>query len=209
MWSQLAPASALAIRAGVRGVTSSAPVIGSVLVLAGMYHRIDRDELFDNPVRRRLYDAVKALPGRTLTAYGRDVGVDRTTARYHLAILASFDMVRCRRLRGRRRWFENHGRFDRFAMEILAELWTPSTRRIVEEVWTDPGIHNAELARRVGLSESAVYRRIRRLETIGAVRRERDGRRATVRPAPERREEVDALRRRVAEAQDDGDAASA
>jgi len=46
----------------------------------------------------------------------------------------------------------------------------PTDRKILGELQADGRLANAELARRVGLSESACLRRVRRLDTSGIVR---------------------------------------
>lgn len=157
------------------------PGTAGVLVLAAaMYHRLDRDDLLDNEVRAAILDAVEDDPGGTVTEYAEAADVDRTTARYHLRMLERFDYVLSDRIRGRTRYFENHGRWGRFARQAIAHLRDRSTRKLVTEVLEEPGRCCRDLADPTGLSESAVYRKIGRLDEIGLV--EVEGRPKRVRP---------------------------
>lgn len=162
-----------------------------VLLAAALYHRLGRDDLLDNQVRARILDAVEDDPGGTVTDYADVADVDRTTARYHLRMLERFDYVMSDRLRGRTRYFENHGRWDAFARRAIAHLRNRSTRQLVAAVLEDPGRPCPDLADRAGLSESAVYRKVDRLAEIGIVRVE--GRPKRVRPASSTRDRVDDL----------------
>lgn len=164
---------------------------GTVLAAVVLFHRLERDELLDNEIRARILDAVEEDPGGTATEYARTARVDRTTARYHLRMLERFDYVLSDRLRGRTRYFENHGRWDAFARRAIAHLRDRATRRLVAAVLEDPGCSCRELAEPAGLSESAVYRKVHRLDEIGLV--EADGRPKRVRPPREARERIDRL----------------
>lgn len=166
---------------------------GTVLLVlaAALYHRIERDQVLDNETRAGVLDAVRDDPGATAKTYAERVGVDRTTARYHLDLLESFSYVCSRRLAGRTRWFENHGRFGDFAQRVLAQARTASTHRLLSRILDEPGLSRPELAERVGLSRSVTYRRIKRLLDLGAVRLEDNGQRATVHPAPDRRDRLE------------------
>lgn len=170
------------------------PAAAGTVILAlavALYHRIERDQVLDNATRAAVLDAVREDPGATAKTYGERVGVDRTTARYHLDLLESFSYTCSRRLAGRTRWFENHGRFGDFAQRVLAQARTASTLRLLSRILDEPGLSRPELAERVGLSRSVTYRRIKRLLDLGAVRLEDDGRRATVHPAPDRRDRLE------------------
>lgn len=161
------------------------------LIAVALYHRLGRDDLLDNRIRARILDAVVEDPGGTVTDYADVADVDRTTARYHLRMLERFDYVMSDRLRGRTRYFENHGRWDAFARRAIAHLRNRSTRQLVAAVLEDPGRPCPDLAERAGLSESAVYRKVDRLAEIGIVRVE--GRPKRVRPASSTRDRVDDL----------------
>lgn len=168
------------------------PGTAGVLVLAAaMYHRLDRDDLLDNEVRAAILDAVEDDPGGTVTEYAGTVDVDRTTARYHLRMLERFDYVLSDRIRGRTRYFENHGRWGRFARQAIAHLRDRSTRRLVTEVLKEPGRRCRDLADPTGLSESAVYRKVGRLDEIGLV--EVVGRPKRVRPPRDDADRVERL----------------
>lgn len=163
-----------------------AGLVGATVLAAAvpLFRRVERGDVLENGVRRRTFEAVVEEPGRTSKAYADRVGVDRTTARYHLRILREHGLVVASRLCGRLRWFENHGRFGRFAMRALVLLRNEVNRGVLEVVRADPGVHIAEVARRLDVSKSAVCRKVGALADAGLVHVRRKGRRATVWPGP-------------------------
>lgn len=61
------------------------------------YERIAERGVFETETRREIFEAVRDAPGGTQTEYGDAVGVDRTTARYHLRILEHFGYIQSER----------------------------------------------------------------------------------------------------------------
>lgn len=61
------------------------------------YERIAERGVFETETRREVFEAVLESPGGTATDYADEVGVDRTTASYHLEILEHFGYAASRR----------------------------------------------------------------------------------------------------------------
>lgn len=169
-------------RAGRSQAPASTPVPGSsttpvtamstglaALAAGLLYHRIGRSEVLENPLRRRIYETVIDEPGGTTTDYAEKVDADRTTARYHLDMLARCDLVVAERLRGHRRFFENHGRYDARTRRVVAHLRNGTTREMIRTLLEEPELTYAELGRRVGISKSATYRKVEQLQDLDVV----------------------------------------
>jgi DNA-binding transcriptional ArsR family regulator len=114
-------------------------------------------------------------PGSYLGKMGRDLAVPTSTLKYHLNILKSFDLVttvkkgRCRHYFPRRRRFTDHEK------RMFAAIEHAPTRRMVELVRTSPGVSQAGLVERTGLSQSTVAWHMGKLEEMGLVLSERHG----------------------------------
>lgn len=76
------------------------------------FWRIAEQGVLETETRRAIYEAALETPGGTATDYAQEVGVDRTTASYHLEILEHFDYVTSERRLSFLRYAPN-GRKDR------------------------------------------------------------------------------------------------
>lgn len=69
------------------------------------FWRIAEQGVLETETRRAIYEATLEEPGRTATEYAQEVGVDRTTASYHLEILEHFGYAHSNRQNHYRRYF--------------------------------------------------------------------------------------------------------
>lgn len=131
----------------------------------------------DNDVRRRVLDLVVAEPGVTASGIAEALDVHLTTAIYHLNVLKEEGRIEGVRRGRSTRWFENHRRFGRLEKRLLTALKTDTASELLGLVADNPGIHGAELARRLDLSRTSVKWHTDRLLDEGLLKQERrDGR---------------------------------
>lgn len=146
-----------------------------VLPLIGLYAKISRAEVFDNGVRERIFQAIRANPGVSASDLARFAEVSWGTTIYHLDVLEQTRMVTSLRKGRYRRYFENGAPLTT-SKDAVAILRNPVTASVVEALRTRPGVTQKELAGATGMSPQALHWHVARLVETGLVRKERDGR---------------------------------
>ncbi|MDX1612623.1 MAG: winged helix-turn-helix transcriptional regulator, partial [Candidatus Thermoplasmatota archaeon] len=167
---------------GVAGV-SLLVLIGLILVKAGvgvpLYSRLTREEILDNPLRRRIYEVVGEEPGLSMAAIARRADCSASTARYHLDRLSREEMVVRAGHEGLERWFVK-GKQPRQAAELEAVLAVGNSREVFEAIQAHPGSSLGEVAEHVGTSPPAAHKVVNRLVEAGVVTKRREGRRVAL-----------------------------
>lgn len=146
-----------------------------VLPAIALYAKISRAEVFDNDVRERIFQTVRARPGIAATDLARTVGVSWGTTIYHLDVLEQNRMVTSLREGRHRRYFENGAQLDA-SKETVAILQNTVTAGVAARVKTAPGVTQKDLAHSLGMSPQALHWHLTRLVAAGLVRKEREGR---------------------------------
>lgn len=143
--------------------------------LVGLYAKISRAEVFDNSVRERIFQAIRANPGLSASDLARLGDVSWGTTIYHLDVLEQTCMVSSIR-RGRyRRYFEN-GAALATSKDAVAVLRNTVTANVVETLRSRPGVTQKELAAATNMSPQALHWHLARLVETGLIRKEREGR---------------------------------
>ena len=141
-----------------------------------MAHKLlERRELMDNGLRERIMELLTRQPGCYLGKMGRDLGVPTSTLKYHLNILRSFDLVTTVKKGRCRHYFPKRRRFTDSEKRMFAALEHAPTRRMVEIIRESPGVSQAGLVARTGLSQSTVAWHMGKLEEMLLVSSERHG----------------------------------
>lgn len=141
-----------------------------------MAHKLlERGDLMENDLRERIMDLLSRSPGCYLGKMGRDLGVPTSTLKYHLNILRSFDMVTTVKKGRCRHYFPKRRRFTDHEKRMFAALEHAPTRRMVELIRGAPGVSQAGLVERTGLSQSTVAWHMGKLEEMLLVTSERRG----------------------------------
>lgn len=184
-WSVLVVAAvgvAGSLAAGGACGALQAPLSVAPFALAPLYTRIEREELLDHPLRRRLYERIAAGEPPTTMALVSEVDASRSTVRHHLAKLEDGDLVTAVDVCREKRWFpRSEGSADRLRTRALLEVG--ATREVYEAVRAAPGASLTGIADRLGRDPAVVHRVVDRLVEAGLVERERDGPRTEHRPA--------------------------
>lgn len=159
----LAPAQAFPVVAAV------AAALTLLLLLLPLYHRLQRDRLLDHATRARLYASVRAKPGLHIEDLTREAGCSRTTAVYHLRMLARSGLLQAMKGPKSVHYYPSTRPPDPDERAQRALLASPCARAVAGAVLASPGIDRRGLAGATGLSASTLswhVGRLRRLRLI-------------------------------------------
>jgi DNA-binding MarR family transcriptional regulator/PKD repeat protein len=133
------------------------------------FSRLRRADILDHPVRRLVHSHVAAHPGLHRGELARQLGIPPSTIAFHLRQLQRHGYLTVLREPGRSRFFDALQR-EQAPKQAMAALHSPTAARIAKELGERPGALQADLARRLGLTEAAVHRHLRRLSKAGVLR---------------------------------------
>lgn len=150
-----------------------------VLIPWALYHRLRGERVLDQDTRSRLHALLRDSPGISTAEAARALGVDPTTARYHLARL----------VRERLAVTEGPARSVRYfaAGSVPPELRAAHVaaregHEVLAAVRAAPGATKSALAAALAIARPTLAWHLARLERAGLVRCERAGREARVFP---------------------------
>lgn len=147
-------------------------VVGGLLLAWAL--RRGRGDPPKHPVRRKIVEAVSAKHGINERALQETTGLKRGTVRHHLRLLVDSGIL-TRYPVGR----ENHyfpAGVERKRMDQVATANHGRAKRVLREIFLDPGIPQAELGERVGMTRKVLRHYIDFLGEHGLVEEQRDGR---------------------------------
>lgn len=146
------------------------------LLPAGLFSRIDRSQLLDNPVRARVHDAVANEPGLTPSDVQARAGIAWGTTVHHLRRLEANGLIVSVSQRAHRRYFLANT--PAAAQRVpLSAILHPTARRIATLVAAQDGIGRSGLCAALALNGPSASKHIEQLRRHGLVVSERDGRR--------------------------------
>lgn len=109
-----------------------------------------------NEIRSEIYEIVVDEPGATASEVADELDIHLTTAIYHLDVLQDQERVEGLRQGRSTLYFENHRKYGRLEKRVLTALRKDTPGRLLQIVAENPGIHCAEIARRMDLSRTSV-----------------------------------------------------
>ncbi len=151
-------------------------------ILAPLFSRIDKDEILENEVRSRIFDAVEHNPGITIKEVTDVCDVGWGTAVYHLNRLEDEKLLVSQRHRQYRRYFKNGGSIVNGEKKAYSELKHETSQSLAKAVIESPGRMQKELCEEVGISAPVAHKYLDRLASAELVRKEKEWR--TVRYFP-------------------------
>lgn len=163
-----------AVLAGIAWLASHLKGLGVV----GGYARVQGPAILEHPVRREIYERVKAHPGITLVQLAEDARLGSSTLTHHLRHLERNAFVTLLRDGRYVRVFDRQsGAFAGERKHAAAALANPVTAAMARVIEAQPGIGQSELAMRFQVTASTVAWHMQRLETARLVTKERGGQR--------------------------------
>ncbi|MBI2078086.1 MAG: winged helix-turn-helix transcriptional regulator [Euryarchaeota archaeon] len=148
----------------------------ALMVMPG-YAKLHRDQLLNNKVRDALVQAIRLEPGVDPPQLQKLTGAAWSTVIYHLGVLEKNKLVSSLIDGRHRRYFpaDSVNAGDRTGMAVLKNLRAKALFEILND---EPGLDRETLARRLGISRPGTYWHLGRLERVGLVGRDKDGRKA-------------------------------
>lgn len=140
-----------------------------------LFSRIRSSKVLDQPVRAQIMHIIQEQPGVDVDTLRRRSDVAWSTARHHLLHLERHDLVRSVRSGAHLIYFAADSPNVQSRQE-LSILQGRSRRRVAKAVLEHPGITNASIADRLGLSRPSVTHHLRPLLKAGLVVAKRQGR---------------------------------
>jgi DNA-binding transcriptional ArsR family regulator len=148
---------------------AAAAVITVLLLIPPLYHRLHRHQLLEHPARSKLYELVAGRPGIHIEELARASGCSRSTAVYHLRLLARNGYVVAVGSAKSVHYYPNNGHQDPTERDQRALLSSPRTRAIAQLVAAQPGIPRSAISAAVGVSASTLSWHLGRLLEKGLV----------------------------------------
>ena len=162
-------------------VAATVLLLGLALLGAVLYHRIRAHQALEHPVRRRIFETIRARKGASPSVLAAELGLHWTAVGYHLRVLERSGMARSVR-RGRAVVFVAAGEVAHVGQAAVSA----SSREVLCAVAADPGRRLAEYARALGVPLPLLHYHVRRLVEAGdLVHVAGPGRRKRYAPAPE------------------------
>ncbi|MGA9140905.1 MAG: winged helix-turn-helix transcriptional regulator [Methanocella sp.] len=131
-----------------------------------------RGRLDDNENRNIVFRYIVDHPGSTLSEIARDTRSNLGTVRYHLLILGLNHRILAHRT-GEKfvRYFTNAGSYDAEEQTVIAMLRRDGIGKVLRLIAERPGVSNVDIARALGIPESAAYRCIKEMCDKGLITR--------------------------------------
>lgn len=155
------------------GFTIAALTLAVAGLLAPLVLSSRDDE--DNEIRRRIYEMVCDDPAISATAVAEALDIHLTTAIYHLDQLRDADRIEGVEEGRSTLYFENHRKYGRIEKRVLTTLKKGTAADLLELVAENPGIHPAELARKLDLSRTSIKWHTDRLADDGLIEKQPSG----------------------------------
>lgn len=165
------------------GGLDDGPLGPSGLVALAAFGAADEADPLDDPLRDRLFAAVRRSPGRYPAALAEAVDAPRSTVRYHLRVLEDAEYVSVRSVDGKRRYVAADASAAERALAVVDEGSTAAG--VVDSLARDGEATVSDLAARLDRSAATVSYHLDRLDEAGVVERERDGQAVLNRLTPE------------------------
>jgi DNA-binding transcriptional ArsR family regulator len=164
-----APTAANGEAAWVVGAVATGLLLAAAALL--FYARMSPSRALRHPRRQAILDYVRQNPGAEAASAGRHLGLSRGVLLHHLRQLRISGHLRVQKTEGRTALFAaDAGWRGREAAAVLMRRETP--RRLHACIDSQPGLDQAQLVHRLGLSQSRVSQVLNRLEAAGLLRKE-------------------------------------
>lgn len=132
-----------------------------------LYSRLRKEGLLNHSIRQQIFGYVNEHPGANFSTIMRELNLKNGVLAYHLTTLEREDMIRSMRDGTYRRYYPRSSRSVPFEIQ----------KAILERIGQSPGVTEAALAERMGLSRQVLDFHLNSLIDSGHVRLERRGKR--------------------------------
>jgi predicted transcriptional regulator len=151
------------------------------LLFSPLYSRIHKDKLLKNGIRNNLFEYIREHPGQNFSEIKRNLELNNGVLAHHLKTLEREHYIKSRKDGLYRRFFLR----DQAVPNIILNQ---TQRDILEYLLTHSGSSQTKIATHMGVSRQTINYHILGMETMGALKIARKGRRTScyplVRPGP-------------------------
>jgi DNA-binding transcriptional ArsR family regulator len=155
-------------------LTAGATMAAGLLLAGALYHLVNRQNIFENDMRMRIYDLVARQPGVTIQEVAREVGLSAPTVRYHITMLEKNELITMLDQGNKLMLFRNRQEFNAHDRELVALLRSPEAMKVYEVIAAKPWILRKELAEELGISRTSVNWHLRTLQRCALVDESRE-----------------------------------
>jgi len=128
--------------------------------------------------RQHIYTFIKACPGTCSSEIADNMNLNRETLRYHLNILETQNLIEAHNDSGKVRYFQNNSTYGEEEKQIISVLQNEMNRKIVFEILRKECNTNGDLARKTGMSKSAITWYIKQLKELDLIEENKVGKSA-------------------------------
>jgi len=163
------------IHVALAGLALAGLSLAAYALFAGGARFITKDEVLENDVRASIYNYLRAKVGANLKSITDDLHLTTTNAIWHLRKLEDAGLIHSRRFNGYKVFYPAEGGVAarRLSLSVTA-LNNENAQRVFEYVVANPGAHQREIARILGVNHGTVrwhLKKLRRAELLTEVRR--------------------------------------
>jgi predicted transcriptional regulator len=128
--------------------------------------------------RKHIYNFIKACPGTCNSEIADNMNLNRETLRYHLNILETQNLIEAQNDCGKVRYFQNNSTYGEEEKQIISVLQNEMNRKIIFEILREECNTNGDLARKTGMSKSAITWYIKQLKELDLIEENKVGKSA-------------------------------
>ena len=142
-------------------------------------------EVLANDVRKGIYAYLKERTGANLKQVTDDLHLTPTNAIWHLRPLAEAGLVHSRRFNGYKVFYPAEGGIEARRMSLgKTALANENAQEVFEHVATNPGTHQREIARALGVNHGTVRWHLKKLMGAELIVETRRGKASAYEPTP-------------------------
>lgn len=146
------------------------------------FTRLEPERILVHPNRSAIVAFIQQNAGTDLACLAKSLGMSRSVARKHVAALVRFGRLAVKRIEGRTALFLN-GQAPRHQHERLTLLRRPQFERVYRLLVGFPGLDQATIRERLGISQQRASVILRRMQGAEMIRAEPSGSRRVYLPA--------------------------
>lgn len=128
-----------------------------------------------NKNRNKILEFITANPGSSISDIERHLKINRSTIRFHLKILQTFNKIKCVRKGRVVIFFKNSSEYTDTEKRIAFFLRNGTSKSILISILHEPGITNQDIAQTFKLNKSTVHWHINDMHREGLVHFKNDG----------------------------------
>ncbi|MGA1848626.1 MAG: VWA domain-containing protein [Thermoplasmatota archaeon] len=146
-------------------------VLGVLGLIIFAYTRIRREDLLNQENRKRIYEFITDNPGEHFRALQRAVDLEVGVLSHHLNVLEKEQLIVSEQDGNNRRFWAAGVKHDHDKVHL-----SRIQENILKQIDRDPGITQAQIAKKIGVSRKVVFYHVKFLRNAGIVREEKEKR---------------------------------